>query len=344
MLAAETNINADGGLVSVIVEKTLTHTLLPSGLTSHGRLVDKSGKAVNFIAPNEEISLHVLAGRTTDGNQPVVAFVGPEGAASKQGAKVQVSQSTVVARPSSLTLEDATIYPFHAVSLLPPLMKAGIQNGEGSSGPASSKVCIVTGCGASAVFAIQVLKAWGCRVVGCSRRNMDLLRQAGAEAVVDSSKESFSERVPSYAAVVDTVGTDVEAVASNLEKYKNAVYVSTMPATLRKMQAQGLLGGASLFSSIFFGTSDVATTNIHWIPEKAGLEVIQYVFKLVEAKALSVSHAPPTGADYMDGVLWPRDAETNARFGFPAAVPEDSFSDLLERYRNGQAKNTEYDL
>lgn len=312
----------DEPLVSVTIDKAVTHTMLPGSLTTYGRLLNnKNGQAVKFIAPNEDVSFHVLAGRTAD-QEPVLAFAGPAAAVAKQGSQIQVPASVVLPRPASLSLDEATLLPYYAASLLPPLMRAGIHGGEGSSGPASSKVCIVTGCGTPAIFAIQVLRAWGCAVVGVSRRNMDVLRKAGAQEVVDFSTTSFSEQVSEFAAVIDTVGTDVDAVAANLQKFKGAVYVSTMPSATRRMQSQGLLQGASLFTSVFFGKPDVAATNVHWVPEKAGAEAIEYVLKLAEAKHLTVPLVAPSWDDYWDSVIWPKDAETGARFGFPAEVVE----------------------
>ncbi len=321
----------DETLVAVTVERAASHTMLPGSLATHGRLLkNQNGQPLKFIAPNEEVSFHVVAGKDGRTQEPVLAFVGPAAAAAKQGSQLQVPASVVLPRPASLSLDEATLLPYYAASLLPPLMRAGIHGGEGSSGPASSKVCIVTGCGSAAVFAIQVLRAWGCKVVGVSRRNADVLRKAGAQEVVDCSTTSFSEQVPEFAAVIDTVGTDTDAVAANLEKYKGAVYVSTMPSTTRRMQSQGLLQSASLFTSVFFKKApDVAPTNAYWVPEKAGAEAISYVLKLAEAKHLTVPLVPPDMQDYMDGVLWPKDAETEARFGFPAPVPEEGLNEAL---------------
>ena len=317
-------------LLTIVIERAASHTVMPGALATHGRLLKNSNsQPVTLCPPNEEISFNLVAGRNAATQEPVLAFVGPAAANFKPGTELRVPAGAVLSRPASLSLEECALLPYHAVSLLPPLMRAGIHGGEGSSGPASSKVCIVTGCGPAAIFAIQVLRAWGCRVVGVSRRNLEVLTKAGAEEVVDCRTTSFSEQVPSFAAVVDTVGTDTEALAANLRKFKDAAYVSTMPSATRRMQAQGLFQAASTFASVFWGKPDVAPTNLHWLPEKQGLDVISYVLKLAEAKHLTMPLTPPTLDDYMDGVVWAKDSETQARFGFPAPVPEGGLTEAL---------------
>lgn len=320
--------------MTVVVERVASHTVMPSALATHGKLLKNTNfQPVKFIPPSEEVSFHVVVGRSPE-REPVLAFVGPDIAAGKPGSRIQVSTGVVLPRPESLSLEECILLPYHAVSLLPPLMRAGIHGGEGSSGPASSKVCIVTGCGPAAIFAIQVLRAWGCRVVGVSRRNLDALLKAGAEEAIDCRTTSFSERVPEYAAVVDTVGTDTEGLAANLLRYKKAAYVSTMPSATRRMQAQGLLQAASTFASVFWGKPDLALTDAHWLPEKLGMDVISYVLRLAEAKHVVLPLAPPSLDDYMDGVVWAKDSETQARFGFPAPSPEEGLTEaFLSRFQ-----------
>ena len=151
---------------------------------------------------------------------------------------------------------------------------------------------------------------------------MDALRQAGAADVIDFSKESFSEKVKSLAIVVDTLGIDVDSISSNLMQYKGAQYLSTMPSAIRRMQQKGLLQGASIFGSVFGGKPEAAQTTAHWLPEKPGLQVIEYILNLGEAKGIIMPQKAPDMSDYMDAIMWPKDADTGARFGFPAPLED----------------------
>lgn len=318
----------------MVVEGARAHTLLPGALATHGRLFRNGGDqaALTFVAPNEEVGVNLVAGTVKGSGEPVVAFVSPQTLkGASKGSTLRVRRSAVVGRPAAVGAEDACLLPYHALSLLPQLMKAGIHDkGQGAAGAEGGsdrkKVCIVTGAGPDARFAIQVLRAWECKVVACSRRDAEALKKLGAEAVVDFSKESFSERFPSYAAVVDTVGTDVESIAANLMNLKGAAYVSTMPSSIRRMQEKGLLQGASTFFSVFGGKApEAAPTNAHWLPEKPGLEVVEYALKL--GPSLSLGGKPPGMDDYWDAILWPKDAELNYRFGFPAPPPQEEAGD-----------------
>ncbi len=322
--------------VVLVVEAARAHALLPGALATQGRLFLNSNQApLNFVAPNEDVGLNIVAASVKGSGEPVVAFVSPQALArTSKGSTLRVQSNAVVSRPAGVGPDQACVLPYYALSLLPQLMKAGIHDKKAKAAASSSglgsddrKLCIVTGAGPDALFAIQILRAWECRVVACSRRDADLLRQAGAEAVVDSSKESFTERYPSYAAVVDTLGTDLggESIAANLERMKGAAYVSTQPSATRRMQAQGLLQGTSIFGSVFAGKPEVAPTNAHWLPEAQGREVVDYVLKL--GPSLSMPKAAPGMSDYMDSILWPKDAELDYRFGFPAPPPTDEARD-----------------
>jgi D-arabinose 1-dehydrogenase-like Zn-dependent alcohol dehydrogenase len=140
-----------------------------------------------------------------------------------------------------------------------------------------------------------VLKAWGYTVLAASRRQEAELLEAGAEEVVDYAEESFSEAVEGrLAVVVDTLGVDADGLAAGLKKAFNAAYIrwvgersphdsrkylvaalttscgvhSMMPSTIRRMQQQGLLQGASLFTSTFFGRTETSPTSAYFLPSK----------------------------------------------------------------------------
>lgn len=317
---AASGSTGDGGAedeVAIVVEGSRSHTLLPGTLATHGRLFNKNNVPLKFVAPNEDVGINVVAASLKGGGEPVVAFVSPQALAqASKGATLRVPRGAVVGRPAGVGVEDACLLPYYALSLLPQLMRAGLHDKT-----EDRKLCIVTGAGPDALFAIQILRAWECRVVACSRREADALRRAGAEAVVDFSKESFTERFPNYAAVVDTVGVDQESIAANLERMKGAAYVSTMPSAIRRMQQKGLLQGAGIFASVFGGKPEVAPTNAHWLPERQGLEVVEYVLKM--GPSLALPKAAPGMDDYWDAILWPKDAELQYRFGFPCPPPEE---------------------
>jgi hypothetical protein len=154
-----------GGEVAIVVEATRAHALLPGALATHGRLFKNSDRQpLKFVAPNEDVGINVVAASLLDGGEPVVAFVSPQALTKAgKGSTLQVPRSAVVSRPAGVSAEAACALPYYALSLLPQLMKAGVhEKGKGDAG--ERKLCIVTGAGPDALFAIQV---GGCRRVGC---------------------------------------------------------------------------------------------------------------------------------------------------------------------------------
>lgn len=106
-------------------------------------------------------------------------------------------------------------------------------------------------------------------------------------------------------------------------------------ATHRRMQQKGLLSGASIFGSVFAGKPEVAPSNAFWIPERTGLELVSYVLEIGPSLDLSFLQRAPDMQDYMDAILWPKDAELNCRFGFPAPLPEEAAGEGWQPARNG---------
>lgn len=348
-------------VINLQVTSAASHAMLPASLSTFGRLLRSSdGRPLQAVAPNADVALHLVAGKTSDG-QELVAFVDP--ASARVNARVQVLASCAIPKPAKLTGEQACALPYYALDLLPPLMKAGVHSILEESGSKVSEAagaaggqerreatCVVTGCGPQAAFAIQVgrvvgrrtlwsggellmarvshivcwlvvvvvqlLRSWGYRVMGCSRRSFEEVKRWGAESVVDFSQDSFTEKLQQgsrLALVVDTLGTDVDGLASSLKRATGAAYVSTMPSSVRRMQSQGLLQGASLFTSMFVGKPETPATTAYWLPEQQGRDVVQYALQAAEAGVVGVPGKGVSMEDYMDAILWPKDAESDYR-------------------------------
>lgn len=58
-------------------------------------------------------------------------------------------------------------------------------------------------------------------------------RQLGAESSVDFRKESYSEALLDFSAVVDTLGREKEGAQRMLKEAKGAAYVSLQPKVLK---------------------------------------------------------------------------------------------------------------
>jgi len=85
-----------------------------------------------------------------------------------------------------LPFEEASTLGISALTPYQALLKAGIKEG--------SKVLIVGGSAGTGIFAIQFAKKWGAEVIATtSTGNIDLLKQIGADRVIDYTKEDWSQ-------------------------------------------------------------------------------------------------------------------------------------------------------
>ena len=86
-----------------------------------------------------------------------------------------------------------------AATALEMIRAAGVQAGE--------SVIIIGASGGVGMFAVQIANARGARVTAvCSTRHVARVREAGADEVVDYTKEDFAARGERHDAMIDFVG------------------------------------------------------------------------------------------------------------------------------------------
>jgi NADPH:quinone reductase-like Zn-dependent oxidoreductase len=108
--------------------------------------------------------------------------------------------SSVVPKPLNLTHAEAASVPIGALTAWQGLLdRANLQ--------ASERVLVQGGAGAVGVFAIQLARLHGAYVIAtASSRNLEFVRQLGAESVIDYQAMRFEEEVGEVDVVFDTVG------------------------------------------------------------------------------------------------------------------------------------------
>ncbi len=110
-----------------------------------------------------------------------------------------VAADGLVAKPASLTFEQAAAVPLAALTAAQALRRPGTLE------PGRS-VLVNGASGGVGTFAVQIAKALGAEVTAvCSTRNAELVRSLGADEVVDYTREDFTKRGRRYDLVVDTV-------------------------------------------------------------------------------------------------------------------------------------------
>lgn len=133
---------------------------------------------------------------------------------------VSVDEGNVQFKPENLTFSEAAAAGAAAFTALQGLRDQGhIES--------NLKVLINGASGGVGTFAIQIAKAFGAEVVGvCSRNNCDMVREIGADLVIDYLQEDFTQQDRSFNLVFDVAAnrsfSDCEKILKN-----GGIYVTT---------------------------------------------------------------------------------------------------------------------
>lgn len=138
------------------------------------------------------------AGSDVTGFRPGDAVYGTCAGSFAQFARA--SASKVAPQQANLTFEQAAAVPVSALTALQAVRDhAGLQPGE--------KVLIIGASGGVGSFAVQIAKALGAEVTGVSSTaKTDVVRLAGADHVIDYSREDFAGGGHRYDVIIDTGG------------------------------------------------------------------------------------------------------------------------------------------
>ena len=113
---------------------------------------------------------------------------------------VCTSESALIMKPENVTFEQAASVPLAAFTALQGLRDKGqIQAGQ--------KVLINGAAGGVGTFAGQIAKGFGADVTGvCSTRNLEMVRNIGADRVMDYTRQDFTTSGQRYDLIFDLVG------------------------------------------------------------------------------------------------------------------------------------------
>ncbi len=114
---------------------------------------------------------------------------------------VSVAEDKLALKPANLNFEQAAAIPTAAITALKGLHDVGkLQAGQ--------KVLVNGASGGVGTFAVQIAKALGAGVTGvCSTRNVDMVRNLGADDVVDYTREDFTQSGQRYDLILDNVAS-----------------------------------------------------------------------------------------------------------------------------------------
>ena len=185
----------------------------------------------------------------------------PPGVNGANSEYVCVPEEEVIAKPASMTYEEAAAVPAAATTALWFLRAGGIQSGQ--------RVLVNGASGGLGTFAIQLAKSFGAEVTAvCSTTNLELVRSLGADEVIDYTKEDFTKSGEIYDIIFDAVGKNsFPNCISSLNR--KGVYLSTILT----------------FQGIFYmlGTSVIGSKKAGVKIAKPSAEDLRFVNDLIEA-------------------------------------------------------------
>lgn len=115
---------------------------------------------------------------------------------------IAIKEDSLALKPANLTMEEASSIPLVALTAWQTLVEKGkLKKGQ--------KVLIHAGSGGVGTIAIQLAKHIGATVATtASEANTDMLKDLGADIVIDYKKDDFSTKLKGYDLVIDTQGGD----------------------------------------------------------------------------------------------------------------------------------------
>ena len=133
-----------------------------------------------------------------------------------------INCATVAPKPDKLSHVEAAAMPLAALTALNGLRDVGrVEPGQ--------RVLVVGASGGVGVYAVQIAKNMGAHVTGvCSTANLDLVRELGADDVVDYKRQNPLATAAPYDVVYDAVGAQAYAEAKKVLTAKG-VYMTLVP-------------------------------------------------------------------------------------------------------------------
>jgi NADPH:quinone reductase-like Zn-dependent oxidoreductase len=233
--------------------------------------------------PKQKIPGGVFAGEIVSIGKKVTDWqIGDEvyGYAELGGASAEymaVPASVLAKKPSKLSFQEAAAVPGgHSPALIAFRDLATPQKGQ--------KVLIIGASGGIGTFAVQMAKnVYGAEVTGvCGPTNLDMVKEIGADFVIDYHKEDYTKNDIKYDIIFDV------AAVQNLSKCKNiltpeGIYISNNPVSSPR-NVYHMITNNKRFKTGNADESAAAMNTVNkWIEEEKIKPIIDKVYPLNQA-------------------------------------------------------------
>jgi NADPH:quinone reductase-like Zn-dependent oxidoreductase len=190
------------------LRKPATPAVLASDLAGQ---VEAAGPAVRRFGPGDEVF-----GRTRTAHRPEHPTPVSTGGCAEYAC---VPESLLVPKPGNVSFAEAAAVPLAGLTALQALRDAGhLQPGQ--------EVLINGASGGVGTFAVQLARWLGAQVTGvCSTQNTELVRAAGADHVIDYTREDFASSGHRYDLIIDTADRRLSDLRRALARQGTAVVV-----------------------------------------------------------------------------------------------------------------------